>query len=276
MSMSSPAFQDAKICYGRDGWFPLPFTLSDADLRLLRERVDEISSQSRPEVVYEADSSAVRALHGCHDFDAACARLVRLPALLDHAEALLGGPVYVYQFKVNMKQAREGAAWPWHQDFVFWHNEDGMVGPDAVNIAIFLDDVEETNGPLEVIPGSHHLGLIDVGGASDDEPSHDWRKHVSATLEYTVPDEITGPLVDTYGKQRFIGAAGTAIAFHPNLVHSSSNNLSEHRRAMMLITYNRVDNAPANPSRPEFLVGRDAAPLAPVEDNHLQPSGGPR
>lgn len=269
MSVSTSVLRDAKIRYGRDGWFPLPDAFSDVDLKKLRERVEAISEETRPEVVYESGSPLVRAIHGCHRFDDVCARLVRLPMLLDYAETLLGGDVYVYQFKVNMKQALEGAAWPWHQDFVFWHKEDGMPAADAINIAIFLDDVHEQNGPLEVIPGSHHIGLIDVAADEEGGASHDWRKHVSAKLEYTVPDEIADALAGDYGVQRFTGAAGTAVAFHPNIVHSSSNNLSEHRRSVLLITYNRVDNAPANPTRPEFLVDRDTRPTVRVAENSL-------
>ncbi|WP_267244924.1 phytanoyl-CoA dioxygenase family protein [Streptomyces sp. PR69] len=269
MSVSTPELRDAKVRYGRDGWLPLPFALSDVDVKQLRDRIEEISTQRRPEVVYEEDSPVVRALHGCHDFDDVCHRLVRLPVFLDYAETILGGPVYVYQFKVNMKQAREGAAWPWHQDFVFWHREDGMPDPHAVNIAVFLDDVYDTNGPLEVIPGSHHLGLIDVTAESGEGPSHDWHAHVSAKLEYTVPDEVAEPLAATYGTQRFTGSAGSVVAFHPNLVHSSSNNLSDYRRSMLLITYNKVSNAPAHPTRPEFLVSRDTTPVVRVDDNHL-------
>ncbi|GAA4240027.1 phytanoyl-CoA dioxygenase family protein [Actinomadura meridiana] len=268
MPVATPPFHDVKVRYGREGWFPMPFTFGTAEITKMRESIEVISAQNRPEVVFEENSTAVRAVHGCHDYDAVCHRLVRLPALLDFAERLLGGPVYVYQFKVNMKQAREGSAWPWHQDWAFWHKEDGMASPEAVNIAIFLDDVTEENGPLQVIPGTHHLGLIDPEGDKR-EPTHDWRQHVSAALEYTVPDDFAASLAGTHGTQRFIGVAGTAVAFHPALVHSSSNNLSEHRRRMLLITYNRVSNAPANPARPEFLVSRDSTPLVRVEGDHL-------
>ncbi len=268
MSVSAPLL-DAKVRYGRDGWLPLPHTLSDPDVRKLRHRIEGISREQRPEVVLEEGSSAVRALHGCHDFDEVCARLVRLPALVGLAEQLLGGPVYVYQFKVNMKQAHEGAAWPWHQDFAFWHHEDGMGAPDAVNIAIFLDDVTDENGPLEVIPGSQHAGIVEDAARPGRERSHDWRHHVSAKLEYVVPDDIAGRLADTFGVRRLTGPAGTAVAFHPSIIHSSSNNTSAQRRCVLLITYNRVTNTPAHPVRPAFLVSRDSTPVVPVDADRL-------
>lgn len=269
MALAPHVVRDVKVRYGRDGWVALPDGFSDAAVATLRERIEQLGAQRRPEVVCEADSSTVRAIHGCHDFDEMCGRLIRLPMLLDFAETVLDGPVYLYQFKVNVKAAVEGRAWPWHQDFAFWHREDGMAAPDAVTIAIFLDEVSEENGPLEVIPATHHLGLLESEGGGDAERVRDWRRHVSADLEHAVPVGLAESLATTYGRQRFTGAAGTVVAFHPNLVHSSSNNKSEHRRSMLFLTYNKVTNAPANPTRPEFLVNRDTRPVVRLPENVL-------
>ena len=270
MALSPDVVRDVKVKYGRDGWVALPDSFSDSAVALLRERIEELSAQRRPEVVCEAGSSTVRAIHGCHDFDETCRRLVQLPMLLDFAETVLDGPVYLYQFKVNVKAAVEGKAWPWHQDFAFWQREDGMPAPDAVTIAIFLDEVGEENGPLEVIPGTHHLGLLEPESRGDAGRAHDWRSHVSADLEHAVPREVAESLAAAYGLNRFTGAAGTVVAFHPNLVHSSSSNRSDRRRSMLFLTYNKVTNAPASPTRPEFLVNRDTRPVIRFPENVLQ------
>nr|WP_067582950.1 phytanoyl-CoA dioxygenase family protein [Amycolatopsis rubida] len=257
---------EAKDKYDRDGWFQSPELLAKSLIGELRESVERISLQTRPEVVYEKGSRIVRAIHGCHAFDEACARLVRLPALLDLAHALIGEPVYVYQFKVNLKQPYAGAAWPWHQDYAFWNREDGMPSDRVVNLAIFLDDTYEGNGPLQVIPGTHRLGIIEPGDERMIRATGDWRKHVSADLEHTVPLEYAERLIEERGKFLLVGASGTLCAFHPSIVHSSSDNLSGNRRALLLITYNSVNNVPAHPNRPEFLVGRDTAPVVGLED----------
>jgi ectoine hydroxylase len=273
MSLVTPQVSDrARLDYERDGWCRLPGRLSSDDVRKVRASIDRLSTQDRPEVVYERDSRVVRALHGCHRLDDVCARLVRLPMLVDLAESLLGGPVYVYQFKVNLKQPHEGAAWPWHQDFTFWHHEDGMRRPDAVNVAVHLDDIHEGNGPLRLIPRSHRLGIVE--GDPDDRAgarrrSGDWRQHVSADLEYTVPESRARALAEAAGTQSVTGPTGTVCAFHPSIVHCSSNNSSDDRRALLLITYNRVSNAPAKPVRPEFLVSRDIAPVVRLAGESL-------
>lgn len=184
--------------------------------------------------------------------------------MVDLAQTLIGEPVYVYQFKVNLKQPYEGAAWPWHQDYAFWEKEDGMPDDKAVNIAVFLDDVHAANGPLQVIPGSHRFGLVEDDVAAK-EATGDWRQHVSADLEYTVPAEKAAALAAERGTVSVEGPVGSYYAFHPSIVHSSSNNLSADRRALLLITYNAVSNAPAAPTRPEFLVSRDATPISALE-----------
>ncbi|MFF6877087.1 MULTISPECIES: phytanoyl-CoA dioxygenase family protein [unclassified Streptomyces] len=254
-----------RAAYEENGWFTAPTRLDAESVEKLRASVAEISRQDRPEVVHEKGSDAVRAIHGCHDFDDVCGRLVRLPALLGLAEHLLGEPVYVYQFKVNMKQPREGAAWPWHQDYAFWSREDGMPEDRAVNIAVLLDDTHEGNGPLRVVPGSHRSGLLDAGQGADGR-SHDWRNHVAADLEYTVPDTVAEELAARSGTELATGPAGTICVFHPSIVHSSSSNTSADRRAMLLVTYNAVSNAALHCKRPEFLVTRDAVALTPLAD----------
>ncbi|WP_030238289.1 MULTISPECIES: phytanoyl-CoA dioxygenase family protein [unclassified Streptomyces] len=260
-------FARLRAAYDEDGWCPVPFRFDKAAVDLIREHVDSICQERRPEVVYEKGSDVVRAIHGCHAFDDVCAALVRHPRLVALAEALTGKSVYVYQFKVNLKQAQEGAAWPWHQDYAFWSEQDGMPSPAAVNIAVSLDDIHEENGPLVVVPGSHRLGLFDLPETGDDKG--DWRQHVSADLAYTVTADTAEALARKRGKERVMGRAGSIHAFHPSIVHSSSNNISADRRALLLITYNTVDNAPPSPTRPEFLVARDSAPIAARHDDRL-------
>lgn len=266
--VTEAALAGLKAVYDRDGWCELPYRFTEQAVTLLKERVAANSQERRPEVVYEKGSDTVRGIHGCHAFDEVFAALVRHPQLVALAEELTGGPVYVYQFKVNLKQAREGAAWPWHQDYAFWSEEDGMPTPNAVNIALSLDDIYEGNGPLVVVPGSHRLGLLDLPEKGPEGDS-DWQQHVAADLAYTVSEERAEKLAAESGRVLITGDAGAVHAFHPSIVHSSSSNVSADRRALLLITYNAVDNAPENPTRPEFLVTRDSTRVTSAADDRL-------
>ena len=87
----------------------------------------------------------------------------------------------MHQFKINGKMAFDGDVWQWHQDYGTWKNDDQMPEARAMNVAIFLDEVNEFNGPLMFIPGSHKLGVLDARhdisddqlSAVDDRPRHD-------------------------------------------------------------------------------------------------------
>ena len=70
--------------------------------------------------------------------------------------------LYMHQFKINGKPAFDGDVWQWHQDYGTWQNDDLMPTERAMNVAIFLDDVNEYNGPLMFIPGSHKRGVVDA------------------------------------------------------------------------------------------------------------------
>ena len=59
--------------------------------------------------------------------------------------------------KINIKAPEYGAAVEWHQDWAFYpHAND-----DLLAIGVALDDCEEENGPLMVIPGSHKGPIYD-------------------------------------------------------------------------------------------------------------------
>jgi ectoine hydroxylase len=148
-----------------------------------------------------------------------------------------------------------------------------MPNPDVVNLAINLDDVHEHNGPLTVLSGSHQLGLINSADHVEPAPAASWRDHVSANLTHTIDDATAKELAAKHPPTKILGPAGTISLFHPSIVHSSSDNLSDHRRMMLFITYNSVRNAPQHVSRPSFLVDPDTTPITKLEDvPGVQPS----
>jgi ectoine hydroxylase-related dioxygenase (phytanoyl-CoA dioxygenase family) len=48
----------------------------------------------------------------------------------------------------------------WHQDWYYW--QGAAATPDLLTAWIALDDIAEETGPMRVVPGSHHWGLVDV------------------------------------------------------------------------------------------------------------------
>lgn len=253
--------------YMAQGFALIDQVFDEAELHLLREEVDGLRRRNLPGTILESDGATLRALHGCHLHSDLYARLVRLPRLLSIAQALLGPAVYVYQFKVNLKARFNGDIWKWHQDYIYWHREDGLMAPDVVNIALFLDDVTEFNGPLTFIRASHRHGLIE---AEPRDAAAGWRDTLSADLKYQPPATTIETLVRDGGMDAPKGKAGSLLVFHPNVVHASPPNLSPHDRRLLFVTYNRTSNMLTTPSqRPEWLVGRDSRPLETCVDDTL-------
>lgn len=247
--------------YRQNGYLVVPDLFEPREVEDIRQEIDRLSVAGKPGVVLE-ENGLIRALHGSHRESERFGHLIRNPSLLDPALQVIGEPVYVYQFKINIKPAFGGDIWPWHQDYIFWSKEDGVARDSFLNAALFVDDTTEFNGPLLFLPGSHREGMIDVDPNSEDD---DWRANVSAKLKYTVPSEKMVAYEAKYGLTAPKGKAGSVLFFHPNVIHGSVSNISSSPRRLLIITYNAVTNPAksANP-RPDFLISREARPLAPL------------
>ena len=257
--------------YHEKGFLFLENVFSTEDIQTLHQTLTSLLNTPPEGTVFEKNSSAVRALHGCHLVDDVCARLVRQPGILRPARQILGDDVYVYQFKVNTKASLLGDVWEWHQDYIFWNMEDGLPRPDAVNIAIFIDEVTEINGPLILLEGSHKEGMIRMDGRGDRpegyEDSPDWIGNLTADLKYSISKEHLNRLMTRYPPTVPKGPAGSLLFFHPNTVHGSAQNMSAFDRRLMLVTYSHAENRPQKTQRPEFLVSRDFTPLELLHDS---------
>ena len=261
--------------YERDGYLFLPEYFTPREVEFMTDELPVVFSEDSPRRVLEEDGKVVRSVYGSHMTNSVFYNLTRHPKLVRPIEQILGGEIYVYQFKINAKLALKGDIWAWHQDFIFWLCEDGMQTPHVLNAFIFLADVTEFNGPLFLVPGSHHEGAIEA--ATDDEVpdayagNPAWISNLTAKLKYTVDQPTLSRLVSKYGITAPKGPRGSVLFFHPNIVHASSPNLSPYDRPIAIVTYNSVKNAPPpmeNP-RPDFLASRDCRPVVPFADEAM-------
>jgi ectoine hydroxylase len=124
--------------------------------------------------------------------------------------------------------------------------------------------VNEYNGPLMFIPGSHKKGVVDA-------------RHDLTTTSYplwTVSNDLIRQLVQRAGgKQGGIvspkGPAGSMILFHSCLVHASSSNLSPFDRVSVYLSLCAVSNHIRRFKRPEFIAHRDFSPIECLPDDCL-------
>ena len=149
--------------FERDGDLFFPNHFEPGEIAVLVDEVPRrLYSQRRPENVREKGGEAVRTNFAAHLYIYPFAKLARHPRIIEPVMQLFGESVYMHQFKGNGKAAFDGDVWQWHQDYGTWKNDHDMPEPRAMNVAIFLDEVNEFNGPLMFIPGSHKLGMLDA------------------------------------------------------------------------------------------------------------------
>jgi ectoine hydroxylase len=253
--------------YAKEGFLFFPEYLSTAEIELLRAELPAVFAEDTPRRVLEEGGRVVRSVYASHLTNGVFRKLSEDPRLVGPAVKILGSEVYIHQFKINAKAAFGGDKWEWHQDYVFWRKEDGMPTARVASVAVFLDQVNEFNGPLLLIPGSHQEDVIDVDGRAEipnayfDSPA--WITNLTAQLKYALPREAVTRLVNQYGIVAPKGPAGSVLIFHGNLVHGSVQNISPFERTIVCITYNSVHNTlPVREKmRPEFLANRDYTPI---------------
>ncbi len=245
--------------FDEEGYLFFPELFSRREAGVMLEEAGRLYGLERDEIVREKDGRTVRTVFAAHRFSELYRKLARHPRLVGPAMELLGGAVYIHQFKLNAKAAFDGDVWQWHQDYGVWSRDDEMPEPRAMNLAIFLDEVNEFNGPLYFIPGSHRGGVIEAG-------------HDTATTSYplwTIDNDTMGRLVDAHGIVAPKGPPGGAVLFHCNLVHGSPPNMTPWGRTIVYISANRVDNAIQRYQRAEWIAHRDFTPITPLADDCL-------
>jgi len=245
--------------FERDGYLFFPGHFSPAEIKTLTDEVPRLYAMQRPENVREKGSNAVRTNFAAHMYSEPFARLARHPRMVQPIMDLFGEEVYLHQFKINGKAAFEGDVWQWHQDYGTWHRDDQMPEARAMNVAIFLDEVNEFNGPLMFIPGSHKQGVLPAG-------------HDTSTTSYplwTLDKDAIRDLVAKGGIVAPKGPAGSMILFHGCLVHASNGNMSPWNRVAVYLSLCAVSNHIRRFKRPAYIAHRDFAPIQCLPDDCL-------
>jgi ectoine hydroxylase len=241
---------------------------------LSKRRIDKVNREfarldaceTQPvSVVAEEDGKTIRARHGDHLSSPLLNDLARLTCLRETAERILQSKVYVYQFKMNSKAALTGAGWPWHEDLVYWKNEDGLLTPQILTIGIFLSDIGPFSGPLKFLTGSHRRHDPE-SCISTKQARNGLRDFVGEDLRDTVGRERLSELWTDEKLLSAEGEAGTLVVFDGRVLHCSPDNISPFDRKILFITYSAITNVPIIKVRPEFLSARQYLPLQALVD----------
>jgi len=222
---------DVKRYWG-EGYLIMPSILSPERLAALRAESDRLlqlcsgnPNRYADRIQWERDyldeahqagmQQVIRKLEPIADLSQLFAELAHESHIIDVVSAVLGGPVELFEDKLNLKLPG-GSPYPWHQDWACcWRAHTD----ELATIFIYLDDADEINGCLKIIPGSHRDRSIypfKPGSGFEVDPAIISQKEV-----------VAAPL-----------KSGEMIVFDSYLLHYSDINRSNGTRRAIIYTYN--------------------------------------
>jgi len=219
--------------YRRDGYVVIPQLFAPDEIAILRTTAERELPGGQVLTKQDRDGNKVSLKMWGHAGDDIYGMFSRNERVVGAAERAIGEEVYLYSAKMILKDAREGGAWEWHQDYGYWYH-NGCMMPDMTSCSIAVDRNTEENGCLQVMPGSHCLGRLD---------------HERKNEQYVADGERVEAALTRFETVQVPLAPGDAILFHANLLHRSSANKSDKRRWNYICSYNGVSNRPFKRAR---------------------------
>src|SRR3954454_12414317 len=138
------------------------------------------------------------------------------PRMFDALTQLIGPNVELHHTKMLVKPPENGAPFPMHQDYPYFPHERHTLLASSIH----LDDTDEENGCLHVVPGSHTLGPLEAEGDAH-------------TLDYPLESGTPCP-----------ASAGDVLFFNYLTIHGSGTNRSTRTRRNVLFQYRDPADAP--------------------------------
>lgn len=195
------------------------------------------NESANPDTVLFHALGAWRVAPGFHD-------LLWHPAFTTAAAQLLEGPVRFWHDQLFCKPAKHGGVVAWHQDYSYWTR---TVPQQHLTCWIALDDVDESNGALKYIPGSHRWNLLPITGLAGDMQA--------------IRGVLTEQQWADFQPRTMRLKRGEASFHHPLMVHGSEENHSDRpRRATVLNVFRdgtlSDSEEPLMPGTPPIPPGR--------------------
>jgi non-haem Fe2+, alpha-ketoglutarate-dependent halogenase len=201
-------------CYNKKGYiFPLDvFTAEEADAN--RRYFDGLMQKAKDAGLNNYS------INGWHRHCCGLYDLLHEKRILDYVEDLLGPNLVSTMTHYFSKDPGDEKQVSWHQDASYWP----LTPSKVVTVWLAIDDVDEENGPMTVIPGSHVRGQIPFEASAAEENNvlgqsvHDPAKWGGAPVPFTMK-------------------AGQ-ISMHTDLLlHGSEPNRSQRRRCGLTLRY---------------------------------------
>lgn len=225
--------------YKRDGFVFIENALTSTQLQSMQSATARLIAESaritKSNDQYDLDTNHTSAnprltrIKLPHLLDPIFNQVLKSEQILGLLRPLLGTDnIRLHTSKLNTKEPDGGQAVEWHQDWAFYpHTND-----DLLAVGILLEDVDEENGPLQVIAGTHRESVLDhssngvfCGAIDPADPLFDQSKAVSLT-----------------------GKAGGLSIHHVRTLHGSAPNNSDRARKILFYECGAADAWPLNGS----------------------------
>ena len=215
--------QEAYASFQRDGYIALEGFLTAAELEETREAVARLISEKAPrlpreQVFYEelGRAGTLKQIQQVFNHDPFFARLMFESRFLQLAEVLLRGGVVAKNMQYFNKPPRIGKATPPHQDGYYF-----MLDPcEAATMWLALEEVDEENGCVRYVRGSHLRGMRPHGR--------------TRTLGFSQGVTDYGTPQDLAHEVAFPAKAGDLLVHNAMTIHRADGNRSATRTRQAL------------------------------------------
>lgn len=222
------ASRQIKQAFDRDGFVAIRPFLNVLQTEQIQQRMEDyvrniVPLLPRDHAFYEDKSrpETLKQLQDVSNHDPYFGRLYFGEALVGLAELLLDGPVCCDNLQWFNKPPRVGQHTPPHQDGYYWMLEPN----EGVTMWLALDEVDEENGCVRYIPGSHRTGV---------------RNHArTATLGFSqgIADYSDA---DRAAEVPMRAQPGDLLVHHGLTIHRADANASDRsRRALGFVYFSR-------------------------------------
>jgi ectoine hydroxylase-related dioxygenase (phytanoyl-CoA dioxygenase family) len=190
--------------------------LTDAGLETMREQCMKVWSAEKGEFDGTKNWLQNSLLQNIHHKSNIVRDYYFQGPLLDVTEQIIGPNIKAATSQLTFKMRGNTMDFGWHQD-----NSYGELDPyNAISCLTALDDADEENGCLRIIPGSNKQGQIDP---SDSSTVDDKAAQVDINLEVDESKAIPVPM-----------KAGECLFFNCHTLHQSRGNYSKTRDRRIL------------------------------------------
>ena len=214
--------------FQRDGFIHFPGFLNQVEVKMVRDRLSDFIRSQVPtlptELVYYEDKSepsSLKQIQRIFDFHPFFKRMMFEGRFEKLAGFLLNNQVIPKNLQYFNKPPQMGKATPPHQDGYYFMLEPN----EAVTMWLALEDVDEENGCVRYVKGSHQLGMRDHSQ--------------SAVIGFSQGISDFGTKNDQANEVFFAAKAGDLLAHHALTIHRAGANqsASRSRQALGFIYY---------------------------------------